>query len=249
MRLRSTLLAAVVGAAAILAPVVVAPTASAHGWVTNPPSRQDHCANDTAGFDCGAIKYEPQSVEAPQGSLECSGGSGFSILADESKPWPRTTIGSSVDMKWQITARHSTATWEYFVDGVLHRTFNDNGAKPEAVVTHRLENLPAGDHTILARWNVADTINAFYACVDVTVDGDGTVEPPTDPTDPPTEPTDPPVEPGECEDAAWNPSSVYLGGTKVSYEGHTFQAKWWTQGDTPSTTADQWAVWTDLGAC
>ncbi|MFE6970993.1 lytic polysaccharide monooxygenase [Isoptericola sp. NPDC057653] len=240
MRLRSTLLAAVLGAAAILAPVVVAPAASAHGWVTSPPSRQDHCATRTVSFDCGGVQYEPQSVEAPKGSMKCSGGSGFSVLDDSSKPWPRTKIGNSVSMQWKLTARHSTSTWEYFVDGVLHRTFNDNGKQPEAIVTHTLENLPQGNHTILARWNVADTANAFYACVDVTVGEGGTT--------PPVDPTDPPVEPGECDDAAWNPSSAYTGGTKVSYEGRAYQAKWWTQGDTPSS-ASQWGVWTDLGAC
>ncbi|MCZ2264701.1 MULTISPECIES: lytic polysaccharide monooxygenase [unclassified Isoptericola] len=245
MRLRPTLVTAAVGLAALLAPLAAAPAASAHGWVTNPPSRQDLCAGGSLPFDCGSIKYEPQSVEAPKGSTQCSGGSGFAILDDESKPWPRTKIGNSVTMKWKLTAQHATSTWEYFVDGTLHRTFDDKGAKPDAVVSHTLENLPQGDHTILARWNVADTVNAFYACVDVTVGEGGTVEP----TDPPVDPTDPPVEPGDCEDAAWNPSSAYTGGTKVSYEGRAYQAKWWTQGDTPSSSAGQWAVWTDLGAC
>src|SRR5690606_11312411 len=71
-RLRAVLLAAVVGAVAIIAPVAVAPSASAHGWITSPPSRQDHCAKGTTSFDCGSIKYEPQSVEAPKGSMQCS---------------------------------------------------------------------------------------------------------------------------------------------------------------------------------
>ncbi len=169
MRWRTTLIAAAAGAAALLAPLAVAPTASAHGWVTNPPSRQDHCSTGTVSFDCGGLQYEPQSVEAPKGSMQCSGGGGFSVLDDESLAWPRTQIDSSVTMRWKLTAQHATSTWEYFVDGVLHRTFDDGGAKPEATVEHTLEDLPAGDHTILARWNVADTANAFYACVDVTV--------------------------------------------------------------------------------
>lgn len=240
MRLRSTHLAAVVGAAAVLAPVVVAPSASAHGWVTNPPSRQDLCGSGAVSFDCGGLQYEPQSVEAPKGSMKCSGGGGFSVVDDESLPWPRTQIGNTVTMKWKLTAQHATSTWEYFVDGVLHRTFDDGGAKPEAVVSHTLENLPAGDHTILARWNVADTANAFYACVDVTVgSGGGTPDP---------DPTDPPTEPGDCEAAPWDPATAYTGGAKVSSDGRTYQAKWWTQGEDPSSSG-QWSVWTDLGAC
>ncbi|MFE2873986.1 carbohydrate-binding protein [Embleya sp. NPDC059259] len=34
----------------------------------------------------------------------------------------------------------------------------------------------------------------------------------------------------------------------VSYQGHTYRAKWWTQGEVPGTTG-QWGVWVDLGAC
>ena len=46
-KLRSALLAAAVGLLTVAAPVVVAPSASAHGWITSPPSRQDHCAKGT----------------------------------------------------------------------------------------------------------------------------------------------------------------------------------------------------------
>ncbi len=141
-RLRAVLLAAVVGAVAIIAPVAVAPSASAHGWITSPPSRQDHCAKGTTSFDCGSIKYEPQSVEAPKGSMQCSGGSGFSILDDASKPWPRTQTGTSVTFQWKLTAAHNTSTWEYFVDGVLFKTFNQNGAQPPSNISHTLTGLP-----------------------------------------------------------------------------------------------------------
>lgn len=34
----------------------------------------------------------------------------------------------------------------------------------------------------------------------------------------------------------------------ASYGGHNWQAKWWTQGETPGTTG-QWGVWSDQGAC
>jgi chitinase len=36
-----------------------------------------------------------------------------------------------------------------------------------------------------------------------------------------------------------------VGGNQVSYNGHTWQAKWWTQGETPGK-AD---VWADKGPC
>jgi predicted carbohydrate-binding protein with CBM5 and CBM33 domain len=155
----------------VAAPSAFQPQAQAHGWITNPPSRADHCATGQVDFDCGGLQYEPQSVEAPKGSMQCSGGSSFSVLDDDSLAWPRTTISGDTTFRWQITARHSTSTWEYFVDGQLFKTVDDGGAQPGATVEHQLTGLPAGDHTILARWNIADTVNAFYQCVDVTVSG------------------------------------------------------------------------------
>ncbi|KAI0823065.1 class III chitinase [Trametes gibbosa] len=46
--------------------------------------------------------------------------------------------------------------------------------------------------------------------------------------------------------APWNSGSVYTGGQQVSYNGHLWTAKWWTEGDTPGGAA---GVWTDDGAC
>jgi chitinase len=52
---------------------------------------------------------------------------------------------------------------------------------------------------------------------------------------------------GSCSGvAAWNSSIAYTGGAKVTYNGHLWTAKWWTQADTPGGAA---GVWTDGGAC
>ncbi|MFC9671316.1 glycoside hydrolase family 19 protein [Streptomyces sp. NPDC056949] len=48
----------------------------------------------------------------------------------------------------------------------------------------------------------------------------------------------------ECA-APWNSSSVYTGGGSASYNGHNWNAKWWTQNETPGTSD----VWADQGAC
>ncbi len=47
---------------------------------------------------------------------------------------------------------------------------------------------------------------------------------------------------------AWASSAVYTGGSTASHNGRNWQAKWWTQGETPGTTG-QWGVWSDQGAC
>ncbi|MEU4268093.1 glycoside hydrolase family 19 protein [Streptomyces sp. NPDC026092] len=48
--------------------------------------------------------------------------------------------------------------------------------------------------------------------------------------------------------AAWNSSSVYTGGMTASHNGRNWQAKWWTQNETPGTTGE-WGVWADQGTC
>ncbi|WP_035804505.1 glycoside hydrolase family 19 protein [Kitasatospora mediocidica] len=46
--------------------------------------------------------------------------------------------------------------------------------------------------------------------------------------------------------AAWSSSTVYVNGNSSSYNSHNWQAKWWTQGDTPGGSA---GVWADQGTC
>ncbi|RKE16850.1 glycoside hydrolase family 19 protein [Streptomyces sp. TLI_171] len=45
----------------------------------------------------------------------------------------------------------------------------------------------------------------------------------------------------------YSASQVYTGGMSASYNGHNWNAKWWTQGETPSTGGS--GVWADQGAC
>ncbi|MGA5700566.1 glycoside hydrolase family 19 protein [Peterkaempfera bronchialis] len=46
--------------------------------------------------------------------------------------------------------------------------------------------------------------------------------------------------------AAWNAATAYTGGAAVSYGGHNWSAKWWTQNETPGGAS---GVWTDQGTC
>jgi chitinase len=71
----------------------------------------------------------------------------------------------------------------------------------------------------------------------------GGAVPPTSPPPPP--PTSPPPG-GSCSASAWVATTAYTGGQQVSYNGHTWTAKWWTENDTPGGPA---GVWTDNGAC
>ncbi|MDX3053588.1 lytic polysaccharide monooxygenase [Streptomyces sp. NE06-03E] len=165
--------AALIGAA--LAPVIAislpAGSASAHGYISDPPSRQAQCAAGTVS--CGDITYEPQSVEGPKGLTSCSGGnSRFAELDDDSKGWAVTSVPKNATFSWKLTAQHSTSTWEYYAGGQKIAVFDDGGAKPGAVVNHEVDfGSVTGQQKVLAVWNVADTDNAFYACIDVNVGG------------------------------------------------------------------------------
>ncbi|GAA2603741.1 lytic polysaccharide monooxygenase [Dactylosporangium fulvum] len=181
--------------------------------------------------NCGEIVYEPQSVEGPKGLMSCSGGnSRFAQLNDPNKGWPATSVGNNVTFNWVITARHATSTWEYFVGGTRIAVFDDGGRQPAATVSH---NVSLGGRTgrilVLARWNVADTGNAFYSCVDLQVGGGGgNPNPtPTQPTPTPTRPnptpttTTPPPNPG----GTWAVGTAYKVGDRVTYGGATYQCR------------------------
>lgn len=165
-----------------------APSAQAHGWISDPPSRQDLCYTG-AVKDCGPVQYEPWSVEARKGSMLCSGGGRFTELDNESRAWPRQALKTNQTFTWDIVANHSTSTWEYFVDGRLHTTINDNGALPPKRFTHQINNLPEGNHKIFVRWNIADTVNAFYQCIDAYITPGGNPAPQPTTTSPAPQPT------------------------------------------------------------
>jgi predicted carbohydrate-binding protein with CBM5 and CBM33 domain len=226
---------AAAAAGLLMAPVLVmimpAGPASAHGWITAPASRQENCARGRV-LNCGDIQFEPQSVEAPKGARSCSGGSRFTVLDDESKGWPATTVGTSVMLTWHLTAAHRTTTWQYYLDGALFRTFDQGNTAPAFDFAHTLTGLPGGRHKILAIWNIGDTPMAFYNCVDIQV-GPGGPGPGPAPA------------PG-C--AAWTAAGTYTAGMTVGHAGGQWRAKWWTQGEEPGTTGE-FGVWARVGNC
>ncbi|MBQ0953196.1 MULTISPECIES: lytic polysaccharide monooxygenase [Streptomyces] len=224
--------------APLLAVSLPASTASAHGWVTSPGSRQDQCA---AGIvDCGQIKYEPQSVEGPKGLSSCSGGnSQFAELDDDGKGWRVTPVGTTHTFTWHHTARHATANWQYFIGSQKIAEFDGHRAQPAPDVSHQVNfGGFTGRQKVLAVWNVADTGNAFYSCIDVNIGGSGGGDGGGGGDG----------DPGACDAPGWSAGSVYSGGDTVSFGGHTWRAKWWVTGEEPGTTGE-WGVWEDLGAC
>jgi chitin-binding protein len=229
--------AAAAGLAPVLLVVLPAGQASAHGYVSSPASRQAQCAQNT--LSCGEIKFEPQSVEGPKGLRSCSAGVGrFAELDDDSKPWRATSVGSSMDFTWTFTARHKTTSYEYYLNG-QRILFIDSANKPPApVVTHTVDFGGAtGRQKLLAVWNIADTPNAFYSCLDLQIGGGGGGNPQPTTTTPPPQTTTPAPPPAQtttprptsataqppASGTAWAPNTAYAPGSEVTFEGAKYR--------------------------
>jgi predicted carbohydrate-binding protein with CBM5 and CBM33 domain len=206
--------------------LVVASPAQAHGYVSSPPSRQALCAQGRVA-NCGPIQYEPQSVEGPKGLRRCDGGlSRFAVLNDSSRNWPTTAVGSSVTFRWVLTARHATSTWEYFIGGTRIASFNDGGRQPNATVSHvlNLSRYP-GRQTVLAVWNIADTPNAFYNCVDLQVgSGSGGGVSPSPTVSPSVSASASPSR-SSAGVRVWTAGVTYRVGDEVTYAGRRYRCR------------------------
>lgn len=226
--------------------------ASAHGYVESPASRALLCKQGV-NKDCGAVTYEPQSLEAPgnfpnagpaDGKIASAGGVFPKLDEQSANRWAKVPMTSGANtFTWNLTAAHATDKWQYYItkenwdpnsplkrsDLELFCTIDDGGKRPPFQVSHDCV-VPerTGYHVILAYWEVYDTANAFYNVIDANFDG-GFVEP--------GEP-EKPGEPGDGEDndntfPAWDAATVYLKGNKVSHNGSIYEAQWWTQNEVP----------------
>ncbi|MFA0413656.1 N-acetylglucosamine-binding protein GbpA [Vibrio renipiscarius] len=155
--------------------------------------------------NCGAIQYEPQSVEGPEGFPEAgpadgkiaSAQSALATALDEQTAdrWVKRPItAGKQNFEWTFTANHVTRDWKYYItkpdwnsNDVLTRQSFDltpfcvvegNMVQPPKQVSHEC-NVPErqGYHVILAVWDVGDTAAAFYNVIDVKFDGQGPVLP------------------------------------------------------------------------
>jgi chitin-binding protein len=201
--------------AATIAPLAVvvlpAATASAHGYISNPPSRQAQCARGTVS--CGDIKWEPQSVEGPKGLRNCHGNVGrFAELSDDSKPWRATSVGRTVTFTWTFTARHATANFEYYLGNTRVASFAGNNQQPPPTLSHTV-NLgnASGRQKLLAVWNIGDTSNAFYTCVDLQIGGEA-----------PAAPAAAPVPEAAPVSGTWASGTSYPAGSEVTFDGVTY---------------------------
>lgn len=225
MKARTSVLTALGGAVGLaVAGTVAAVPAGAHGYVQAPDSRT-HLCKTGENRDCGGLQYEPQSLEGlkgfpaggPADGQIASAGGLFGGKLDEQSPtrWAKTDIQAGpLVFDWTYTAPHRTAKWHYYMTkqgwnqnaplsrdsleliGEVQHDGSAASTNPDHVIT-----VPAnrsGYHVILAVWDVADTVNAFYNVIDVNVTGSAVVD------------TTPPSTPASVVASATGPSSVAL---------------------------------------
>lgn len=154
---------------------------------------------------CGAIQYEPQSVEGPDGfpvtgprdGKIASAESALAAALDEQTAdrWVKRPIQAGPQtFEWTFTANHVTKDWKYYItkpnwnpNQPLSRDAFDlnpfcvvegNMVQPPKRVSHEcIVPEREGYQVILAVWDVGDTAASFYNVIDVKFDGNGPVLP------------------------------------------------------------------------
>lgn len=173
--------------------MIVAERVSAHGYVESPASRGYLCKLGT-NTDCGAVVYEPQSLETTKGfpaagltDGKFGSANGIFPKLDEqtSTRWSKVNVTSGqTTFTWKFSANHATTDFRYFMtkstwnpnspltrdqfDLVPFCTYDMDGAQPPFTLSHTCD-IPqrSGYHVILAVWDVDNTANAFYNTIDV----------------------------------------------------------------------------------
>lgn len=177
--------------------VILAQKASAHGFIET--SRAALCQSGQ-NTDCGAVIYEPQSLEAPKGfpaagpadgKLASAGGIFPKLDEQSATRWTKVNMSPGQNtFTWDIRANHATTSWKYYItkanwnpNAPLTRdsfeltpfcTVNYGGAKPPSKYSDTC-NVPerTGYQVIYAVWEIADTVNAFYNVIDVNFGNNG----------------------------------------------------------------------------
>lgn len=180
----------------LCAALLAAPSVWSHGYVTE--SRNHKCAQQQ-NTGCGAIVYEPQSVEGPDGfpsagprdgTLAAAGSGAWAPLNEQTPSrWHKSAVSPGpYQFRWNFTAAHVSRDFRYYITRpdwnpslpLARSSFEltpfcvrDAGmARPANPTVHDCE-LPdrSGYHVVLAVWDVGDTTAAFYNAIDLQFQG------------------------------------------------------------------------------
>ncbi|OLB79950.1 MAG: hypothetical protein AUI14_08535 [Actinobacteria bacterium 13_2_20CM_2_71_6] len=189
----------------------------------------------------------------PDGKLCSAGVDKYKGFDQARADWPATNMpkSGSFTFQYKATAPHR-GSFEFFITkngydptkplkwSDLDPSFVKFTDPPLANGVYTMTtNLPfsgkTGRHLIYTIWQRSDSPEAFYTCSDVVFGPGG----------PSPSPTKSSPGGGTCTAPAWATTNQYPGGSVVSYQGHTWKAQWWTQGEAPGSAP----VWVDQGSC
>lgn len=111
---------------ALSSSLFVAQQAQAHGYISEPASR-DYMCRLGSNTGCGAVQYDPQSVgegakgfpaTGPvDGKIASAGNTSFAAVdAQTASRWTRHELTDrTLQVQWQYHAAHRSTKWEYFI--------------------------------------------------------------------------------------------------------------------------------------
>ena len=105
--------------------LLVSGSVLAHGYISQPESRNYLCKTG-GNSQCGAVQWEPQSVEGPSGfpqagppdgQIASAGSASWRELnAQTSDRWTRREVQAGpFAISWTFTANHVTRNWRYYL--------------------------------------------------------------------------------------------------------------------------------------
>ncbi|MFT8211124.1 MAG: lytic polysaccharide monooxygenase [Symbiopectobacterium sp.] len=173
----------------------------AYGFTDTLPSRANLCRSIIPAAQrntgCGAVQWEPQSIEGPQGfpgqgpadgQIASGGNPRFPEMNQQTATrWVRTPVrAGNATFRWTLTQTHLTRAWQVFI---THQNWNPNAPltrasfdlvpfcqqvfvpplpRPTSPFDMNCVIPPrTGYQVLLAVWTIGDTPNAFYQVLDV----------------------------------------------------------------------------------
>lgn len=152
---------------------------------------------------------------------------GGTVIPDPSDTTPPTVPGNLT--AGTITETAATLTWTASTDNVKlagYKIYRDG------VLVGTVSGTTYTDTTLKANTTYSYTVKAYDAAGNLSADSNAVSVKTKESTTPPVS-------------NAWDASKAYNGGEIVTYQGKTYKAKWWTQGNVPGT--EEWGPWELIG--
>lgn len=152
---------------------------------------------------------------------------GGAVNPDPTDTTPPTTPANLV--AGTVTENSAALSWSASTDNVKlvgYKVYRDG------VLVGTVAETSYTDANLIANTTYNYTVKAYDAAGNLSADSNSVAVKTKESTTPPVS-------------NAWDAAKAYNGGDVVTYQGKTYKAKWWTQGNVPGT--EQWGPWELVG--